>query len=233
MCGRLNTTDDPAVQKLMSLLGVPLWPEPRLSNRFTRATDIVTIIRENNGQRQLDQAIWWLLLDRTPNGLSPSKYTSFNTRYDKLNVPRSAGYQSFRTARCVILAKGFGETEFVNKKPIHYHDMEAVEDEALAFAGLYKEWIHPLTGELVLSCSIITLPPHEKLKHIHSKSMPLILPQQDNSIDLWLDGSVNQVEFLEYLLQPHLPQDLIAYPIDKPSTHNKIGEFTLIPADAA
>ena len=94
MCGRLNTTDDPAVQKLMGLLGIPLWPEPRLSNRFTRATDKITIIREDHGQRQVDQAIWWLLLNRNNDGLSPSKYTSFNTRYDKLNVPRSAGYNT-------------------------------------------------------------------------------------------------------------------------------------------
>lgn len=217
----------------MGLLGIPLWPEPRLSNRFTRATDKITIIREDHGQRQVDQAIWWLLLNRNNDGLSPSKYTSFNTRYDKLNVPRSAGYKPFRQSRCVILAKGFGETEFVNKKPIHYHDIEAIEGEALAFAGLYKEWVHPLTGMQVLSCSIITLPPHDKLKHIHSKSMPLILPQNDASIDLWLDNSKHKVDMLEYLLRPFLPQNIIAYPIDKPSTYNPIGESIVIPADVA
>lgn len=217
----------------MSLLGIPLWPEPRLSQRFTRATDKVTIIREHNGQRQVDHAIWWLLLDKTNDSLQPSKYTSFNTRYDKLNLPRSAGYKPFRESRCVLVVKGFGETEFVNKKPVHYYDMEAVEGEALAMAGLYKEWIHPMTGELILSCSIITLPPHEKLKHIHSKSMPLILSQTDDSIDMWLDSSFHNVEKFEYLLKPYLPQDLVAYPIDKPSTYNQIAELAVIPADAA
>lgn len=233
MCGRLNTTDDPAVQKLMSLLGVPLWPEPKLARRFTRATDKIHIIREHQGQRQVVPAIWWLLLDRNEGGFTPSKYTSFNTRYDKLNQPRSAGYQPFRQSRCVILAKGFGETEFLNKKPLHYHDLQAIEDEVIAFAGLYKEWIHPVTGEHIFSCSIITLPPHEKLKHIHSKSMPLILPQHDSSIDLWLDTGMQNIEQLEYLLTPHLPQTLFACRIDKPSTYQQIAKPFTIPSDAA
>lgn len=217
----------------MSLLGVPLWPEPQLAKRFTRATDKIHIIREHQGQRQVVPAIWWLLLDRNEGGFTPSKYTSFNTRYDKLNQPRSAGYKPFRQSRCVILAKGFGETELLNKKPLHYHDLQAIEDETIAFAGLYKEWIHPVTGEHIFSCSIITLPPHEKLKHIHSKSMPLILPQYDSSIDLWLDSSVQNTEQLAYLLTPHLPQTLLACRIDKPSTHQQVAESFIIPSDVA
>ena len=235
MCGRLNTSDDPVVQGLMTQLGLPL--DSRIlagqqGKRFTRATDKVTVIREKNGQRALEQAVWWLLLERTETGFKPSKYTSFNTRYDKLNIPRSAGFKPFRESRCIIPAKGFGETEFVNKKPLHYYDFEAVDGEALAFGGLCKEWTHSVTGEVVLSCSVITLPPHDKLKHIHSKAMPLILPQDDDTMDMWLDSKLQNVDVFNDLLRAHLPQNLIAYQIDKPSLYNPIGTQKLILSDA-
>jgi putative SOS response-associated peptidase YedK len=233
MCGRLNITDDPAVQGLMRQLRIPLWPEPVKPVRFARATDTIPIIREIQGQRRAEPATWWLLLDKTDCGFKPSRYTSFNTRYDKLDVPRSAGFKPFRETRCIIPAKGFGETQFVNKKPIHYYDFEAPEGEALAFGGLYREWFHPQTGEVKLSCSVITLRPHEKLKHIHNKAMPLILPQQDDVLNAWLDPNFKELAFFAPLLQPHIPQSLIAYPIDKPSTYQRVGEIELISADVA
>ncbi len=120
----------------------------------------------------------------------------------------------------------------MNKKPIHYYDFEALEREAIAFGGLYREWLHPLTGERALSCSIITLPPHNKLKHIHSKAMPLMLPQEDEVLNMWLDSSLTDTEVFNDLLKPNLPQDLITYQIDKPSTHQQISEGVLIPKDA-
>lgn len=236
MCGRLNTTDDPALHKVLSKLGLPHWQSSAKAfrhQRFVRATDKISIIREKDGQRKVEDAIWWLLLDQTELGFKPSKYTSFNTRHDKLNKPRAAGYEPFRMARCIILAKGFGETELVNKRPQHYWDFEALEGQVIAFGGLYKEWLHPITGDVFLSCSIITLPAHDKLQHIHSKSMPLILPQQDNTLNLWLDSSLTDVEVFSSLLTPNLYQDLIAYPIDKPSRCNQIGNALIIPQDTA
>jgi glycerol-3-phosphate cytidylyltransferase-like family protein len=31
--------------------------------------------------------------------------------YDKLNISGSVGYQAYRSSRCIIAVKGFGETE--------------------------------------------------------------------------------------------------------------------------
>ena len=231
MCGRLNVIDDIGVQQLCEQLNIQLWSEPLQTGRFKRATDKVTIVREKAGITQADSAIWWLLLDNHTEGFKPSKYTSFNTRYDKLNVPRSAGFVPFKESRCIIPAKGFGETEFVNKKPIHYYDFEAENRQAIALGGLYKEWLNVNTGETALSCSIITLPPHEKIKHIHSKAMPLILPQNKDLLTAWLDSAQTNTELFNHLLQPHLPQNLWAQAIDKPSTFNAIGDRKLINGD--
>lgn len=231
MCGRLNITDDPFVTALVEQLGIVNPTEKIRYGRFKRATDTISIIRQVNGQNQIDDATWWLLLEQTASGFKPSRYTSFNTRYDKLNVFRSAGYQPFRETRCIIPAKGFGETEFKNKKPLHYYDFETVSGEAMAFGGLYKQWVHPKTGEYKLSCSIITLPPHKKIAHIHSKAMPLIMPLNTGAIDEWLNSSNNNTIELERYLTPFIPQSLKATPINRPSEFCAIGEAEVIAAD--
>lgn len=233
MCGRLNVTENPYLIEICTQLGLNFDYDngQLITSRFLRATDRISIIRKSNNVVSLESAIWWLLLEESDTGFKPSKYTSFNTRYDKLNVPRSAGYQPFRESRCLIPATGFGETEFENKKPKYYYDFEALEGEVIFFGGLYKEWIHPMTGKCVLSCSIITLPPHEKLSQFHNKAMPLILPQSDNTVDMWLDPKLTNTDIFTDLLKPNLPQDLLVYQIDKPSWHNKLGEKHFICKD--
>lgn len=233
MCGRVNVIDDPFMQALGKTLGLDFSVSNLQYSPFFRATQTLSIVREVAGQRDVIDATWWLLLDPTEDGFKPSKYTSFNTRYDKLNVPRSAGFKPFRQSRCIIPVSGFGETEFgvVNgkKQALHYHNMTPIHG-AVAMAGLYKEWIHPHTGEITYSCSIVTNPPHEKLQEIHSKSCPLMLPQ-DSSLDKWLDCENTDPDSLSYLFQPHIYQDLNVQPIDKPGTRNPVGSSFVIHAD--
>jgi len=215
MCGRLNVSDDPFVTKLLENLGIENPRETMHYGRMIRATNVISIVRENNKKRQLDDASWWLLQEPTETGFKASKYTSFNTRYDKLNTPRSAGFQAFRESRCVIVVKGFGETEGkgINAK---YHDFYA-EQGAIALGGLYRQWLHPASQETFLSCSVITLPPHEKLTPYHSKASPLMLPQDDDTIDAWLDSSNHNTEMFADLLKANIPHDLSVQEINKPS----------------
>jgi len=230
MCGRFNATFDSGVKKLYTSLKINKVIDKPIDSRFVKAADTVSVIRNVGDQRRVENATWWLLLDQTEKGFKPSQYTSFNTRYDKLNVPRSAGYQAYRSSRCIIAVKGFGETEFLNKKPVHYYDMEA-ESGGLLLGGLCREWQHQSTGEVKLSCSVITLPPHEKLKHIHSKAMPLILPQDSSLVDKWLNPHFHETEKFTHLLKANLPQALIAHRIDRPMTHQVISKSLRINQD--
>jgi len=239
MCGRLNVIDAPAIIALCEVLGINLWPDKEnethsasqqlLFSRFTKVANKVSIIREVNGQRCLEQAVWWLLLEQTSDGFKPSKWTSFNTRYDKLDSFRSAGYEAYRHSRCIIPVKGFGETQGKGANAL-YTDFVA-EHGAMALGGLCREWIHAITGERVLSCSVITLPAHERLKSFHEKSTPLMLPQNDSTMDMWLDCRLTEVDVFNDLLVPHIPQDLLAQQIDKPSTFNPVGDALRIAAN--
>ncbi|WP_440875945.1 SOS response-associated peptidase family protein [Thalassotalea sp. PLHSN55] len=235
MCGRLNVTDDKFVVNLVNELGVDLNITPIKPNRFVRAASPVQIIYESHGQRYMKEALWWLLLEPSGNGFKPSRYTSFNTRYDKLNVPRTAGYVPYRQSRCIIVAKGFGETEFgyqgSKKVAKHYFDFSAT-DGALSFGGLYKNYQCPHTGEITTGCSIITLPAHEKLAQMHSKASPLMLPQNHACLDAWLNPNEQNVAQFDALLNPAIRQNLTATQIDKPSTYNEIAPPRFIQADS-
>lgn len=230
MCGRFNATFDSGIKKLYTSLKINKVIDKPIDKRFVKAADTVSIVRNKAHSRIVENATWWLLLENTDNVFKPSKYTSFNTRYDKLNIPRSAGYQAFRHSRCIIAVKGFGETEFKNKKPVHYFDMEA-KNGGLLLGGLCRDWLNHQTGEVKTSCSVITLPPHDKLRHIHSKAMPLILPQNNGVIDNWLNTELTDIEQFTPLLQPRIPLDLIAQKIDKPMTYNAIAPPELIQKD--
>lgn len=229
MCGRLNVTDNPGVRVLCDMIGLPLFPKddnPQQTLRFSRfikAGSAVSVIRDKAGRRELSSATWWLLQKANGSGFEPDfQWASFNTRYDKLNVPGSAGYKAFRETRCVIPASGFGETEGKGKSAV-YTDFTALEGEAIAFGGLCREWFHHGTGVSVLSCSVITLPPAEWLMPYHTKASPLMLPQGDDTIALWLDSSITNVEIFNDLLQPKQVQDLYAQQINKPGSYEPIG----------
>ncbi len=232
MCGRLNVTDDPALRGLCETLGIELWPQQQVFGRYISAAKPVSIVRQQQGKREMLNATWWLLLDKTDAGFKPSKYTSINTRYDSLHNPRKAGYKPYREGRIVIPVTGFGESEYRSGKLLHCHDLTAA-DGAMLLAGLSKEWRHPQTGETRMSCSVITLPPHPKLQHIHSKSTPMMLPAVPAIVDRWLDCSTPEVADLAPLLNPSIPYDLQAQQIAKPSQYQQtIGDAFILQKDA-
>ncbi len=224
MCGRMYVDDNAFIQNLLSLVKVP--------ERINISQDIapagkVSIIRQTQSARVISDAIWWLLLDKQT--LKPNyRYASFNSRYDKLNASHSVSYQPYRESRCIVPASGFVEG-LGDKKT--YFQIEPVE-QAIAFGGLYKEWQNEQTGELVYSASIITLPPHPKLKQIHPKSTPLMLPYDDQQlIDLWLDPKFQQVAAFQELLKPVLHVAQKVTPIDRPSKRFATGDSFIIEAD--
>jgi putative SOS response-associated peptidase YedK len=239
MCGRFNITDDPFTRMLCEQLG--LFGQPSLL-RFSAdiaPASTISIIKqdlsypaiyadqpEKKGRCIVD-AIWWLLLSQQQDGFKANdQYASFNSRSDKLNNPQAIAYQPYRTSRCIIPA-----SSFVEGQDQHYHQLTPV-DSAIAFGGLYQSWHNKYSGELTHSASIITLPGHPKLEHIHRKSMPLMLPLDNTRlIDAWLDPNVTRLDKFEPFLHARLRQSFIATPIDKPSKRQPIGTAEIIPAD--
>lgn len=227
MCGYLgNVIDSPLSQLLMQLLEIDIGQQPLRNNPGAGPAASIDIILEQGGQRIVSPAIWWLLLEDSAQGLKPSRYTSFNTRWDKLNTPRSAGFRAFRESRCVIPATFIIEGEGP-KGHRRYHRI-APTTTAFALAGLYREWQHSRSGQRLRSCSVITLPPHPAWRAIHSKSTPLFLPNTPSILDDWLSPAIRQIEIFEALLQPSFPGPLQCLPVERPGNPRPVGEVFIL-----
>lgn len=222
MCGRFNLIDSPDVRALCAMLGIDIG-DLRFSKDISPAS-LISIVREVNGQRIVSDAIWWLMLD--PHTSKPSKYTSFNSRWDKLNAPKSISYHPYRKSRCIIPASAFIEGLGDGRT---YHKIE-LDGRAIAFGGIYREYLNTETGEVMIGASIITLAPLRQWRDIHPKSMPLMLPtDQHDVINAWLDPAVTDVEQFESLLQPRVRAAQVITPIDRPSKWNPVAPPFNIP----
>lgn len=234
MCGRFNVIDSAEVMTLLHHLGIKLYPDSCFTPglRFTPDAapgSAISIVRQTGDERLVSDATWWLMLD--PATLKPNyKYASFNSRSDKLDTPRALAYKPYRESRCVIPASAFIEGLGDGKT---YHKLRRPND-AIAFGGVYREWVNHDTGETALSASIITLPPPDNqrwLHAIHPKSIPLMLPDDQPTLDAWLDPVNQDVTQFTELLTPRIRLKLIATPIGKVSKWNEIGPDEEVPAD--
>ncbi|MFZ8929059.1 MAG: DUF159 family protein [Gammaproteobacteria bacterium] len=211
MCGRFQIENNKKSKKLLNKLDVDganilFSPDKSPGSK-------ISIIHRKKASNLVTTATWWLLIDPA-TGKPNYKYASFNSRSDKLDAPRSIAYQPFRESRCIIPATAFLEGKGDKKT---HHKIE-LEDEAIAFGGLHRETLHKETGEVIHSASIITLPPLEEWAQIHPKSMPLMLPMDNEAlVNQWLAPSFTHVEKFADLLKPAIRTTQILTPIEKPS----------------
>lgn len=225
MCGRFNLIDSPEIQWLCEALGISLFANQ--TARDIAPGGKIAIVHNQASTRTVSDATWWLFLDHET--LKPNyKYASFNSRSDKLHSKRAIAYTPYRESRCLIPASAFVEG-LGDKKTYH---MIELENSAIAFGGLYKEYLNRETGEVVYSASIITLPPlSPQWDEIHPKSMPLMIDFEDEElVNKWLDETFHEVDEFEILLEPKVTKPMVVTRIDKPSKWNPIEESFMIVA---
>jgi len=139
-------------------------------------------------------------------GLIPSwakdpaiSYKLINARSETVSEKPSFRY-AFKHRRCVILADGFYEWQRTEgskaKKQPYYFTLK--DSQFMAFAGLWERW-ESSEGDLINSCTILTVGANELLQPIHDR-MPVILPPPD--WDTWLDKSITRGDRLQPLLKP-------------------------------
>ncbi|PMR71719.1 SOS response-associated peptidase [Halomonas heilongjiangensis] len=193
-------------------------PDDFIYSRNFKPGSTISVVTGAEGGHVARPAIWWLYLRQTDQGLKPHRdYFSVNTRYDKL--PKKPEY---RHRRCIVPATAFVESQDGK----HPHLLEPADGSAIAFGGLYKKWTEQVTGEIVYSASIITLPGIKALEGIHRKSVPMWLPE--DAYEAWLSPDVTDTAELDYLLDPALRSDLKATPIERAGTKNPIGDAFFI-----
>jgi len=228
MCGYFgNTVSGSSLAPLDVLKAHPELAGSFRDNPGAGPASTIDIITNRGGELAVRCATWWLLLEPAQGGgFLPSKYTSFNTKSTKLNIPKSAGYHPYRSSRCIVPATYVIEGEGP-KGARRYHKISPANQQ-FALGGLYREWVDSSTGEVTLSCSVITLPPHPAWEGVHSKSTPLFLPPDLEAQYRWLSPDIQDTSEFSSWLTPGFPDDLVCTPIDRPGLQTEIGpKFTI------
>ncbi|MDV3504183.1 SOS response-associated peptidase [Marinobacter sp. M-5] len=222
MCGRYNVTDSPEVRTLMERLMLPnTLPTPQLN---VPPGGVGEFVAEAAGARQLLAGIWSLLIERKPTGAGyrPNpKFQTFNARSDRL-TSSPLWKKVYPYKRCILPVSGFHEWK--DKQVYNIHP----ESEATALAGLWQSW--SFEDDIVNSFTVITLPAHPRFRHIHPKSIPLMLRPDD--FELWLDPDVQQVDAFQTLMTTHIPAPLVCEPVHSPRDLRQVGKTELLAADA-
>lgn len=136
--------------------------------------------------------------------------------------------QSALHKRCIIYVYGFYEYHHYNKKTYPFY-IQRKDEQPIALAGLWNEWINPENGGKMNTFSIVTTEGNTLMTKIHNNPklkgprMPLIL--KDELEEQWLQPiakNANQ-NALEKLIKSHPENQLKAHTVSKLRGKSYIG----------
>jgi putative SOS response-associated peptidase YedK len=204
MCGRMTQATDPAeVARIFDAESRIDEDSEDARPRYNVApTQPLTVVLQRADEgRVVEQHRW---------GLIPSFAKSLKDGAKRINAraetvaTNNSFRSSFRKRRCIVPSDGFYEWRRTvgPKQPYFLHPPE---DALLAMAGLWSVWKDPETGSWVLSAAVVTTEANRMMSAIHDR-MPVLLPRE--AWDDWLDTEVDDVEYLQSLLEPP-PDDVL------------------------
>jgi putative SOS response-associated peptidase YedK len=151
----------------------------------------------------------WGLVPPWSAGPAEMKLSTFNARIETIATARAfAG--PLRSKRCAIFADGYYEWRRLadgSKSPLLVRRRDG---EPFVFAGLWDTWRGP--GETLESCTIVTQPPNELMRQLHSR-MPVVL--RDDLVPAWLDPRVADAAEMLALLEPAPADEWEAYAVSR------------------
>jgi putative SOS response-associated peptidase YedK len=167
----------------LSVFGAPRNLRPRYNIAPTTSVDVLRLNGE--GQRELVSMRWGLVPFFWKKTLKDVPAT-FNARVETVHE-KPMFRDAFKKRRCIIPASGFFEWTG-DKKERQPHLFTAADGSpVLAFAGLWDQWKDPVSGELMLSCTMIVSDASEWMGPYHDR-MPVLLSAGE--FDAWLDGTL-------------------------------------------
>ncbi len=205
MCGRFTLTShmDALLHRFSAVLMSNFADIPNFNIAPTQP--VLGVVRED-GENLLKSFRWGLI----PSWSKDPKIGArmINARSETINEKPS--FRSLLSRRrCLIPATGFYEWALVGKSKKPYY-IKAIEENFLAFAGLWDLWIRP-DGELLYSCTIITTKANSLIEPVHHR-MPVILSPEEEHI--WLDEKTNLSKHLLPLLKPLPCASFSMYQVD-------------------
>lgn len=212
MCGRVTL---PETGEILKETGLKYDQEPVPAQINVPPTQKVPLIT-NTRPDHLQYFTWSLIPSFSKTGKPDFKMSTFNATIERLEEAEM--WKPLLGKRhCVVITSGFYEWQYedpIKKKNSKPHLIKARNSKFTYIAGLWTAWANKETGELIPSCTVITLPANSLMAQIHNTQgrMPALLTTQ--TVDIWLN---NELTFNErkQALEPVPDEFLDVYPILK------------------
>ena len=153
------------------------------SDRYNGFAHPLNAIIAQDTQDLITHAYWGLL----PTWAHEKSYAknTLNARIETLDQLPS--FRPYLENRCLIPAAYFFDWRHEGKNKIPYQ-IFSQENELFSFAGLYNDWQHPDSKEIMRTYTIITTEANDTMKYVHNTKnrMPVILHEKDENA--WLNG---------------------------------------------
>jgi putative SOS response-associated peptidase YedK len=168
---------------------------------------VLPVVRIRQGARELGWLRW---------GLTPAWAREdfggrlINARAESLRE-RPAFRHLLHRQRCLVPATAFYEwapTGQGGKVPYRFF---LREQRLFAMAGLWDQWCNPLTGELLESFTIITVPANALVAPIHDRMPAILLPEAE---ELWLEPDAPLPQVLASL-RPYPTEEMECAPVSR------------------
>ncbi len=151
------------------------------------------------------QLFQWGLLPSWAKDTSLQKNT-LNAQFE--TISEKPTFRDAQSKHCIIPITGFYEWKWLNKtgSKKEKYQITAADTEVFSLAGLWNEWLHPKTGQLIKTYTILTTEADELMAEVHNskKRMPIILTEQ------------GEQEWLQSDNLPEINHELIATNLDAP-----------------
>ncbi len=217
MCGRFILARDAISLKSRFRIDIPEGLDLKPSYNISPGQKTAVITGERPNELQLyrfgltpswAQKQMLLINARSEGDNNPNDDPDYTGEMGIFGKP--AFRKPIRSQRCLVPADAYieGTTKEKLDKPYVIYLRNKVRP--FAFAGIWDEWNHPETGELIRSFAILTTFPNRLAARLPHHRMPVILRREDEA--RWLSAGLSEEE-LSSLMLPYPAELMNGYPI--------------------
>jgi putative SOS response-associated peptidase YedK len=212
MCGRVCLSSDYSEIKIkLKFDAAAAAPNFEADFNMPPTALMLVAIRSQDGKRTPKMMKWGLI----PHWAKDDKiqYSTHNARSEEFTTKPAFRDAWKRGQRCLLVHNGFYEWKKLDEKgkKKQAYAIDMADGSPMVTAGLWSSWKNPMSGEEILTCTMMTCAPNRVMGELHDR-MPVILAEQD-----WLKwlGEVPATEKeLLALLKPCPDEALRIWPVD-------------------
>lgn len=183
-----------------------------------------------NSESKIIQPAQWKLIPHWVKTEEEAKKYANTLNAESSEIFDKPSYRSYiGKKRGLLYIDGFYEPHASNGKDNDQNFyIYRPNHEIFTLGIVFNPWINPVTGELINTFSVITVPGNSMMNEIHNtkKRMPLYIAPEDH--EGWLNAETK--EEIQSYFKPAMDDDLKAHQIQMRVTAPKKGEDTNTPA---